>query len=134
MFVCLVGVLGLAVDATGDHSHGVVGDLAVVTELSFVDQVVRGGDLVVAVCFDAFYCVVVVEGVVIEHYFVDCIINRHFVFSWEQAWLFLLLDKFEPGMIPNLIQSKSFFWISVQYPFEDICAVLTHEFRNLIVS
>jgi hypothetical protein len=89
--------------------------LLILPELSLIDQVICGSDLVVSVGFNALDGIVSVEGVVINHDLIDSVINWHLIINWEQAWLLNLFHLLEPGMRSDLLNRVTLIRIGVQY-------------------
>lgn len=95
---------------------------------------VRGRDLIVSVGFDALDGVVGVIVEFIKHHLVELVIDRHRLLAGEQSFWFAVFQLFEPNVIPNFINTVTFFGVGVQNFCQEMSAVLRKELGDFEIT
>ena len=93
-------------------------------------QVVRGRDLIVTVCFDALHRVVRVIIELVQHLLVHFVVHRHGFATWEQASRSSVLGLLEPRVLTNLVNVITLVWVGAQDLGDEVCAVLGQHLRD----
>ena len=84
---------------------------------------VAGGDVVVAVSFDALDGVLLVKAELLQDHVEHLGVHWHLLFAWEVTVAFSLLVDAPPGVVPHLFYRVASVWVRVQHFLDEIAAV-----------
>ena len=88
-----------------------------------------------SIIFDTFLGVFSIKVKFFKYFFIKLIFDRHFLFSWEIAHISISIFNLKrPGMISNVVNCESSFWISVQYSSDQVLALARKEFWESILG
>jgi len=91
-----------------------IGERLLLAQHTLVEQVVRGCDIVVPICFNALDRIVWVETKLIENLLIDGVFYRHQFLAWEQARWLLVSKLSVPGVLANLRDTIPIIWVRLQ--------------------
>jgi hypothetical protein len=103
--------------------------------VSLVDQMVACRDVVMAIIFDAFCCILTIKVVFDESLLEKFVLNRHFFFSGEKSHVAVsILDLKGPGVVSDVSDGESGFWICIEDSPDHVFALSRQKFGQSVFS